>query len=65
MKRTAQSLTRDPSRSHVIYFKNGQTVTCYEHSDLTVTDLANSYYNAKGYRVVKILDRQGRNILEV
>lgn len=65
MKITAQSLTRDSSRSHVIYLENGQTVTCYEHSDLTVAELANSYYNAKGYRVAKILDRKGRNILEV
>lgn len=65
MKRTAQSLTRDPSRSHVIYLENGQTVTCYEHSDNSILEVAKRNYSDRGYPVAKILDRQGRNILEV
>ena len=64
MKRTAQSLTRDPSRSHVIYLENGQTVTCYDHSDSSILEIATRNYSNNGYPVAKILDRQGRNIVE-
>lgn len=65
MKITAQSLTRDPNRSHVIYFKSGQTVTCYDHSDSSILEVSKRNYSDRGYPVAKILDRQGRNILEV
>lgn len=53
-----------PMRSHVIYFKAGFTVTCFDHTDQSVIHLVNSYYVPKGYPVERIENHNNETIFE-
>ena len=55
-------LTNDPNRSHVIIMSNGQTVTCYDHSDDSVIELTQRYYEGKYNFNCSIINKAGEEI---
>lgn len=56
-----RDLKNDPNRSHVIRF-NGQTVTCYDHSDESIIELTKRYYEGKYNFNCSIVNKTGEEI---